>query len=73
MDQLDNIANKYNKAYHSTIKMKPLDVKPSTYIDSSKEINYKDSKFKVVDIVRILKYKIYLQKAMFKVGLKNFL
>ena len=37
--------------------MKPLDIKPSTYIDSSKEINYQDPKFKVVDTVRRSKYK----------------
>ena len=29
--------DKYNNTYHSTIKMKPVDVKPSTYIESSKE------------------------------------
>ena len=49
---LDDINNKYN----NTIKMKPVDVKSSTYIDSSKEINDKDHKFKVGDIVIILKY-----------------
>ena len=37
--------------------MKPVDVKSSTCIYSSKEINDKDPKFKVGDIVRILKYK----------------
>ena len=37
--------------------MKPVDIKPSTYIDSSKEINDEDPKFKIVDIVRISKYK----------------
>ena len=37
--------------------MKPVDVKSSLYIDSSKEINDKDPKFKVGDIVRISKYK----------------
>ena len=37
--------------------MKPVDVKSNTYIDSSKEINNKDPKFKIVDIFRILKYK----------------
>ena len=31
-DKLDNIVNKYNNKYHSTIKMKPADVKSSTYI-----------------------------------------
>ena len=39
IDKLDDIVNKYNNTYHSTIKMKPVDVKSSTYIDSSKEIN----------------------------------
>ena len=34
--KLDDIVNKYNNTYHSTIKMKPVDVKPSTYTESSK-------------------------------------
>ena len=33
--------------------MKPVDVKSSTYIDSSKEINDKDPKLKICYIVRI--------------------
>ena len=33
--------------------MKPVDVKWSTYIDSSKEIKNQDPKFKSGDIVRI--------------------
>ena len=37
--------------------MKPVDVKPKTYIESSKEINHKYPKFKIGDIVRISKYK----------------
>ena len=53
IDKLDDIVNKYNDTYHSTIKMKPTDVKANTYIDSSKEINDKYSKFIIVDIVRI--------------------
>ena len=57
IDKLDDIANKYNSTYHSTIKLKPVDVKSRTYIDSSKEINNKDPKFKIGDIVRISKYK----------------
>ena len=43
----------YNNTYHSTTKMKSVDVKSSTYTDSSKEINDKDSKFKIGDIVTI--------------------
>ena len=55
-DKLDDVVNKYNNTYHSTIKMKPVDVKSNTYIDSSKEINDKGFKFKIGDIVRISKY-----------------
>ena len=43
--------------YHSTIKMKPVDVKTNIYINSSKNINDKDPKFEIGDIVRISKYK----------------
>ena len=57
IDKLDYILNKYNNTYHSTIKMKPIEVKSSTYIDSSKEKNDKDSKLKTGNIVRISKYK----------------
>ena len=57
IDKLDNIVKKYNNTYHSTIKMKPVDLKSSTYIDSSKESNNKDPKFKIGDIVRMTKYK----------------
>ena len=57
IDKLDDIVNKYNNTCHSTIKMKPVDVKSNTYIDSNKEINDKDPKFKIGDIVRISKYK----------------
>ena len=37
LDKLDEIVNKYNSTYHSTIKMKPVDVKSSAYIDFNKE------------------------------------
>ena len=37
--------------------MKPIDVKDNTYVNTSKEINNKDPKFKVGDHVRISKYK----------------
>ena len=57
IDKLDDIVNKYNNAYHRTIKMKPVNIKPNTYIDSSKEVNDKDRKFKIGDIVGISKYK----------------
>ena len=57
INKLGNIVNEYNNTYHITIKMKPVDVKDNTYIDSIKEVNDKDFKFKVDDHLRISKYK----------------
>ena len=57
IDKLDNIVDEYNNTYHTTIKMKPIDVKDNTYINTDKETNDKDPKFKVGDRVRISKYK----------------
>ena len=42
IDKLDDIVNKYNNTHHSTIKMKPVDVKSSTYTDSNKKNNEKN-------------------------------
>ena len=61
--KLDDAVNKYNNAYHRTTKMKPVDVKPSTYIDKSKEVNDKDTKSKIDGIVRISKYKNIFTKS----------
>ena len=43
IDKLDEILNKYSNTYHRRIKMKPVDVKPSIYIDFNKVINDKDT------------------------------
>ena len=57
IDKLDDMVNKHNIRYHSTIKMKPVDAKSSTNIDSSKKTNNEVSKFEVGDIVRISRCK----------------
>ena len=57
INKLDDTVDEYNNIYPTTIKMKPIDVKDNTYINTSKKINYKDPKFKVGDRVRISKYK----------------
>ena len=57
INKLDDIVGEYNNTYHRTIKIKPVDVKDNTSIDSEKEVNDKDPKFKVGDHVRISKYK----------------
>ena len=73
IDKLDDIVDKYNNTYHITIKMKPIDVKDNTYINTNKEINNKDPKFKVGDRVRISKYKNILLKATLQIGPKRYL
>ena len=42
IDKLDDIVNKYNNTYHKKIKIKPVDVKSSSYIDSIKKSNDKN-------------------------------
>ena len=59
---LDDIVNEYNNTKQNTIKMKPKDVgynNKRVYID---EHNKKDSKFKIVDRVRISKFKYIFAK-----------
>ena len=55
-DVLDDVVNKYSNTKHSTIKMKPIDVKNNkrVYID---EYNDNDSRFKVGNRVRISEFK----------------
>ena len=53
--------------------MKPVDVKSSTYIDTSKEINNEDPTLKIGDIVRITNITIFLQNSMFQTGLRKLL
>ena len=38
IDQLEDIVNEYNNAFHRTIKMKAIDVKDSTYVNIDKEL-----------------------------------
>ena len=66
------IANKYNNAYDSTIKLKYVDIKLNTYFDSIKEVDLKDPKFEIGHIVRISKFNI-LQKAMLQKLLERFM
>ena len=65
-DVLDDVVNKYNNTKHSTIKMKPKDVKNDNkrvYIneynekDTTKSSSSERSRFKVGDRVRISKFK----------------
>ena len=73
IDKLNYIVNKYDNTYHGTIKMKPVDVKSNAYIDSGKEINEKDPKFKKVIMLEYQGINMFLQKVTLQIGLKKFL
>ena len=49
IDKLDEVVNDCNNTYHSTIKMKPTNVKSSTYINFNVEID-KDLNLKLATI-----------------------
>ena len=57
IDRLDDIVNKYNNTYQSSIKMRPVDVKSSTLI--------------LLKNIPILK--MFLQKVTLQTVLKKFL
>ena len=73
IDKLDDIVNKYNNAYHSTIKMKSIDVKLNTYISSIKKLMIKILNLKLVILSEYKNIKTFLQKPVFQIGLKRFL
>ena len=57
IEKLDDIDKKCNNTCHTSIKMKPVDVKDNTYIDFKKQVKDKNPGFKVGDHVRVSKYK----------------
>ena len=61
-NKLDNIVYKYKHTNHSTMKMKPIDIKSSTYIDFDKKNSKEDPEFKVCDYVRLSKCKSIFRK-----------
>ena len=77
IDKLDDIVDEYNNTYHTTIKMKPIDVKDNIYIyiyiNADKEINNKDPKFKVGDHVRNQNTKTFLLKVIYLIKVKKYL
>ena len=73
IDKLDDIVKKYNNAYNKTIKMEPRDVKPSIYIDFSKEINKEGPKLKIVIMLEYQNIKMFLKKVTLHIVLKEIL
>ena len=54
---LDDLVKKYNNTWHSTIKMKPRDVKDNNITEYVEKPNKKDPTFNIGDRVRISKHK----------------
>ena len=59
---LDDIVKKYNNTVHSSIKMKPKDVRDDYFTEYIEGTIKKNSKFKIGDHVRISTYKIIFAK-----------
>ena len=57
IDKLDDMVHKCNNICCRTIKIKPVDIKVSKYIDFNKENNKEDPEFEVGDHVKVLKGK----------------
>ena len=70
-DVADDIVDEYNKTYHKTIKMKPIDVGDDSFAEYNEESNKVDPKFKVGDHVRISNLKMHLLKAILQIGLRE--
>ena len=70
--KLADIASEYNSTYHSTIKIKSIDVKSSTYIDFHVENNVKNPKFEASGNA-YGNMEIVWQKLTLKTDLKSFM
>ena len=76
IDKLDDIFDKYNDTYHSTIKIKPVEVKLNTYNGCSKMVKKLMIKILNLKLVIMLEYqniKIFLKKFTLQIDLKKFL
>ena len=62
IDKLDDTVTKHNNINHRTTKMKPADLKSSTYIDFRKENKKESPKFAISHHVRTSKYKSMFAK-----------
>ena len=74
IDKLDDIVNECNNTYHNTLKMKPVNVNASIYIEFNKENIKEGPKLKIGDIVKISEYqsiftKGYVPKCSYEVCL----
>ena len=69
--KLNDMVHIYNNTYYSTIKMKPVDIKSSTYIlILINKIMRKILNLKLVIMLEYQNIKTFLQMITFQIGLK---
>ena len=73
IDKLDDIVNEYNNTYHSTIKMKPVDINQAHVLTLVQKIIIKTLNLKLVIFLECQNIKIFLQKVTLQISLKKFL
>ena len=73
IDKLDDIVNKCNNTYHSTIKIKPVNVKSSTILTLVKKVIIKILNLKLVILLEYQNIKMFLKNVPLQIGLKKFL
>ena len=74
IDKLDDKVSKYNDTYHSSIKMRPADVKKKTYIlNLAMKLIIKTCNLKFLIMLEYQKLKIFLQKITIQIDLETFL
>ena len=74
IDKLDDIVKKYNNTYHTSIKMKPVDVKNNIYIlILKKKSMMKILNLKLVIMKEFLKTKIFFLKGICQIGQKKYI
>ena len=69
---LDDIVDNYNNTYHRTIKMKPIEVKPDSYVEYM-VLMQKILNFKLVIMLEFQNTKTFLLKDILQIGQKTFL
>ena len=64
IDKLDDIVDEYNNTYHTTNKMKPIDVKDNTYLNAEKKLIIKILTLKSVIMGEYQNTKTFLLKGI---------
>ena len=73
IDILDDIVTEYKNVYCRKIKMKPVDVRLSTYIDFGIKITKKMLMLTMATMQAAQNIRNFLQKVIFHVDQKNFI